>query len=110
MAISPASKPKPGPRDKTARLRATTPPYLTLGHPGAAARSGIARFLHPGARRDPCGPRAPRDPRHRRPGQPAVSLTPAALQPGGVCQVPGIGDIGGLVGLCTRVRAGSSAT
>ena len=35
-----------------------------------------------------------------------VNLTPAATQePGGVCQVPGIGDIGGLVGLCS---AGSS--
>ena len=35
-----------------------------------------------------------------------ANLTPAAPQePGGVCQVPGIGDIGGLVGLCS---AGSS--
>jgi TrbL/VirB6 plasmid conjugal transfer protein len=32
-----------------------------------------------------------------------AAITPAA--PGGVCQVPGIGDIGGLVGLCS---AGSS--
>src|SRR5580658_7391762 len=35
-----------------------------------------------------------------------AQLTPAApTAPGGVCQVPGIGDIGGLVGLCA---AGSS--
>ena len=34
-------------------------------------------------------------------------LTPAApTAPGGVCQVPGIGDIGGLVGLCAQGSAG----
>jgi uncharacterized membrane protein YgcG len=33
-----------------------------------------------------------------------ASLTPAV--PGGVCQVPGIGDIGGLVGLCTQGSSG----
>jgi len=34
-------------------------------------------------------------------------LTPAApQQPGGVCQVPGIGDIGGLVGLCNQGSSG----
>jgi hypothetical protein len=26
--------------------------------------------------------------------------------PSGICQVPGIGDIGGLVGLCTRGSSG----
>src|ERR1700683_3758753 len=31
-------------------------------------------------------------------------VTPAA--PGGVCQVPGIGDIGGLVGVCSSGAAG----
>ncbi len=36
-----------------------------------------------------------------------ASLTPAApAQPGGVCQVPGIGDIGGLVGLCNQGSSG----
>src|SRR6185369_9923633 len=36
-----------------------------------------------------------------------ASLTPAApAQPGGVCQVPGIGDIGGLVGLCNSGTSG----
>ena len=36
-----------------------------------------------------------------------ASLTPAApLSPGGVCQVPGIGDIGGLVGLCNQGSSG----
>ena len=36
-----------------------------------------------------------------------ANLTPAApQQPGGVCQVPGIGDIGGLVGLCTQGSSG----
>ena len=36
-----------------------------------------------------------------------ASLTPAApQQPGGVCQVPGIGDIGGLVGLCNQGSSG----
>jgi TrbL/VirB6 plasmid conjugal transfer protein len=33
-----------------------------------------------------------------------AAVTPAA--PGGVCQVPGIGDIGGLVGLCSSGSAG----
>ena len=37
-----------------------------------------------------------------------ASLTPAApAQPGGVCQVPGIGDIGGLVGLCNQGSSGN---
>ena len=36
-----------------------------------------------------------------------ANLTPAApQQPGGVCQVPGIGDIGGLVGLCNSGSSG----
>ncbi|HLK76855.1 MAG TPA: type IV secretion system protein, partial [Streptosporangiaceae bacterium] len=36
-----------------------------------------------------------------------AQLTPAApTAPGGVCQVPGIGDIGGLVGLCSQGSAG----
>ena len=39
-----------------------------------------------------------------------VNLTPAAPQesqePGGVCQVPGIGDIGGMVGLCAQGSSG----
>ena len=42
-----------------------------------------------------------------------ANLTPAASQepqesqePGGVCQVPGIGDIGGLVGLCAQGSSG----
>ena len=35
---------------------------------------------------------------------PAASITPAV--PGGVCQVPGIGDIGGLVGLCNQGSSG----
>jgi uncharacterized membrane protein YgcG len=38
------------------------------------------------------------------PARPAVNLSPAA--PGGVCQVPGIGDIGGLVGLCNQGSSG----
>src|SRR5580658_7158832 len=34
-------------------------------------------------------------------------VTPAQTQePGGVCQVPGIGDIGGLVGLCSQGSSG----
>jgi hypothetical protein len=36
-----------------------------------------------------------------------ADLTPATPQePGGVCQVPGIGDIGGLVGLCAQGSSG----
>ncbi|HLI40034.1 MAG TPA: type IV secretion system protein [Streptosporangiaceae bacterium] len=34
----------------------------------------------------------------------AAAVTPAA--PGGVCQVPGIGDIGGLLGLCAQGSSG----
>ena len=30
----------------------------------------------------------------------------APQEPGGVCQVPGIGDIGGLVGLCAQGSSG----
>jgi hypothetical protein len=46
---------------------------------------------------------------HPAPGQPrqvvlTAQVTPAA--PGGVCQVPGIGDIGGLVGLCASGSSG----
>ena len=37
-----------------------------------------------------------------------AAVTPAV--PGGVCQVPGIGDIGGLVGLCSSGSAGLSGT
>ena len=40
----------------------------------------------------------------RIPVQLTAEVTPAA--PGGVCQVPGIGDIGGLVGLCSSGSAG----
>ena len=41
------------------------------------------------------------------PATPTAHLTPAApQQPGGVCQVPGIGDIGGLVGLCNQGSSG----
>src|SRR5579859_6681570 len=38
------------------------------------------------------------------PARLTASLTPAA--PGGVCQVPGIGDIGGLIGLCNSGTSG----
>src|ERR1700683_3758614 len=35
------------------------------------------------------------------------SVPPArAQEPGGVCQVPGMGDIGGLVGLCSQGSSG----
>jgi len=33
-----------------------------------------------------------------------ANLTPAV--PGGICQVPGIGDIGGLIGLCSQGSSG----
>ena len=53
---------------------------LAIGGPALAA-------THPGA---------------ERPHQVVLTaeVTPAA--PGGICQVPGIGDIGGLVGLCAQ--------
>jgi len=42
------------------------------------------------------------------PGKTTATLTAAVLPavPGGVCQVPGIGDIGGLVGLCSQGSSG----
>jgi hypothetical protein len=41
------------------------------------------------------------------PVQLTASLTPASpAAPGGVCQVPGIGDIGGLIGLCNSGTSG----
>ncbi len=43
-------------------------------------------------------------PAARTPVHLTAQVTPAA--PGGVCQVPGIGDIGGLVGLCSSGSAG----
>jgi len=41
---------------------------------------------------------------HPRQATLTAQVTPAA--PGGVCQVPGIGDIGGLVGLCAQGSSG----
>src|SRR5580658_3016220 len=50
------------------------------------------------------GPTAARAVAVRTPVHLTALVTPAA--PGGVCQVPGIGDIGGLVGLCSSGSAG----
>ena len=43
---------------------------------------------------------------HSQPVAHTQPLTPAALTATGVCAVPGIGDIGGLLGLCTGGSAG----
>jgi len=108
MASSPASPetdPSPGrdhdgflpPRRRISRwvirvlllavaLLAFSTPALAATHAGHAPHAARAAAVH---------------------ASPAVNLTPAAPhQPGGVCQVPGIGDIGGLVGLCNQGSSG----
>ncbi|HTX29684.1 MAG TPA: type IV secretion system protein [Streptosporangiaceae bacterium] len=78
-----------------AALAATASPALAAVHspgggaPASARRAAVAR--------------AAKAPAARPPAVLTADLTPAL--PDGVCQVPGIGDIGGLVGLCA---AGSS--
>ena len=74
---------------------------LAIGSPALAA-------THPGAHgRDDAGHAGDADASATKTAHPAqltAMLTPVGC-PGGICQVPGIGDIGGLVGLCS---AGSS--
>ena len=97
MAISPAS-PEPAGRDRadsSSRRRAArwfigvlllVVAGLAISTPAMAATSATTTTTATHAAHEP-----------------AVNLTPA--EPGGVCQVPGIGDIGGLLNLCS---AGSS--
>ena len=65
---------------------------LAISTPALAATTATSATTAPHAARAAASPQTL-----------TANLTPAA--PGGVCQVPGIGDIGGLVGLCS---AGSS--
>jgi hypothetical protein len=57
---------------------------------------GVPRAAHPASRQDAAG-------------QPIAAITLAARSPaatGGLCSVPGIGDIGGLLGFCSLGSSG----
>jgi hypothetical protein len=74
----------------TAALFGTASPALAAVHSvGGSAPARTARTTHAA---------------HATPAVLTANLTPAL--PGGVCQVPGIGDIGGLVGLCSQGSSG----
>jgi len=66
---------------------------LAISTPALAATTAAAATTAPTATTAPAATTAT-----------TANLTPAA--PGGVCQVPGIGDIGGLVGLCAQGSSG----
>jgi hypothetical protein len=81
-----------------ALLAMATPALAATNAAPGAHTSSVAQATSA----DPTSPTAPAS---------QVSLTslvtPALTQePGGVCQVPGIGDIGGLVGLCSQGSSG----
>jgi TrbL/VirB6 plasmid conjugal transfer protein len=80
---------------KTALLLAVLAVLLSVPHPGHAARSTRPQQAAPG---------------QAAPGQPIIARTLAARSPaassGGLCSVPGIGDIGGLLGFCSLGTAG----
>jgi TrbL/VirB6 plasmid conjugal transfer protein len=97
MAITPASA-APGHRVTrwvlrvlllTVAMLAVATPAFAAGHAANHARSAV------NYRTDQVA---------ATPATLTANLTPAA--PGGVCQVPGIGDIGGLVGLCNQGSSG----
>jgi TrbL/VirB6 plasmid conjugal transfer protein len=85
-------------------------PLLAIGSPALAATSAVHRISPGRGARSASAARIP----GARAGGPAsaahsavqltAKVTPAV--PGGVCQVPGIGDIGGLVGLCNQGSSG----
>jgi len=72
-------------------LLAIGAPALAATHPGSTAGQTSAAGQTPAASR-------------AQTVQLTADVTPAA--PGGICQVPGIGDIGGLVGLCASGSSG----
>jgi TrbL/VirB6 plasmid conjugal transfer protein len=110
---------------KTALLLAVLAVLLSVPHPGHAARSTRPQQAAPGhvlpantlpantlpANTLPAntlpGQAAPGQ---AAPGQPIIARTLAARSPaassGGLCSVPGIGDIGGLLGFCSLGSAG----
>src|SRR5215471_4531247 len=79
-----------------------------------AALLGIARAVQPAAQPGAAGTAtvsaAPaRQADHADASRPAAAVTVAARQPaapGGACSVPGIGDIGSLLGFCTLGQSG----
>jgi hypothetical protein len=102
MAFSPAPL-KPHPRDRAARsggrrvarwviwLLLLAVALLGFAAPAMAATSTATSTV--AAKATPAAPATL-----------TAAVTPAL--PGGVCQVPGIGDIGGLVGLCSQGSSG----
>ena len=81
----------------TGALLAVASPALAATH-AASAASVAQRTAPPASTASPATTGSPA------PAHLTAEVTPAA--PGGVCQVPGIGDIGGLVGLCSSGSAG----
>jgi uncharacterized membrane protein YgcG len=99
MAISPAARPGRRVTRWVLRVLLLTAAMLAVATPAFAAghAANHARSAH-NVRTDRVA---------AAPATLTASLTPAApSQPGGVCQVPGIGDIGGLVGLCNQGSSG----
>ena len=76
---------------------------LAIGTPALAATHSAARPQTAQATQTVQATQATQTTQTTHPAQLTSMLAPSA--PGGICQVPGIGDIGGLVGLCS---AGSS--
>ena len=71
-------------------------------HTASPARGTSAAKTAPAAQTTPVSQAAPATPARL-----TSMVTPDLTQePGGVCQVPGIGDIGGLVGLCSQGSSG----
>ena len=71
---------------------------LAIATPALAATNATNAAHHDPRRPTRPGPR-PAGHAAASPARLTANLTPARPRPGGVCQVPGIGDIGGLVGL-----------
>ena len=92
-------RPRRFPR-KTALLLAVLAVLFSVPHPGHAARSTRPQQAAPGHAL----------PKNTLPGQAIIARTLAARSPaassGGLCSVPGIGDIGGLLGFCSLGSAG----
>jgi hypothetical protein len=83
-------------------LLAMATPALAATSATSAAPGALTSSRAQATSADPNSPAAPA-------GQVRLTslVTPALTQePGGVCQVPGIGDIGGLVGLCSQGSSG----
>jgi len=103
MAIPPAPSSSPRRRiARAARVLLITAAIVGAGGPALAAAQPPAG--HGEAGRPPVSGSGPGRAVPAGTALLAAAVTPAA--PGGVCQVPGIGDIGGLLGLCAQGSSG----